>query len=409
MKSINSKIRHFQKIDNEAQEKLWEDSLSLFHEKKYKESIKKVAQYLDPKVKIYEEGDKIKFELRQGSVKIFVRVTNETYYGYINVLSIEYPDPIVYRRLLNLNATTFNNCKASIVKDYIRLTSESLLELASPTRVYWDLYELSTHGDQLDDVLSIYSKGVKDMTYIVTESWDEKRIEISLIYIRKWLKQALEKSEYWYRKNDLYVASWWLLGRLFSIIYFIQPEGKLYEEIQEINEDYNNQNRNHDENIKRVILRMKKLLNMTDDELKESFFTAYYTFQTNKPISKDILLKYLANSMASADRFHSMGHHESEYISLLYGLGMVINNYSIESEFLEVLTDIYEVAHVEVMQDMYPEQLKKILKSRNQTLLEKFKALFKSKYVKLDLSNKKDLQTITKRIREFYDQVLENA
>jgi hypothetical protein len=409
MKSINSKINHFQKVDTESQETLWEEALTLFHEGKQKESIKKVAKYLDPKVNIYEENGKLKFELRQGSVKIFVRITDETYYAYINVLSIEYPDPIVYRRLLNLNASTFNNCKASIVKDYIRLTTEALLELASPTRVYWDLYELSTHGDQLDDVLSISSKGVKDMSYVLVESWDQKRQEISIKYIRKWIKQALQKSEYWYRKNDLYVASWWLLGRLFSIVYFVQPEGKLFEEINEINEDYNNQNRNHDENIKRVIIRMNKILNMSDEELKESFFTAYYTFQTNKPISKDILLKYMANSMASADRFRSMGHHESEYISLLYGLGMLINNYSIESEFLELLTDVYEIAHVDFMQEMHPDHLKMLFKGRNRSIFERIKSLFQKSQKNLDITNKKDLKIVTKRIREFYDQVLESA
>ncbi|MCB0279858.1 MAG: hypothetical protein KDD94_10165, partial [Calditrichaeota bacterium] len=125
------------------------------HEKKYDESIRKLAEYLDPESKITVENGKTKFELIQGSVIIYCRYTEKTFYAYINVLHVEYPDPIVFRRLLNLNSSSFNSCKASIVKDYIRLTTETLIELASPAKIFWDLHELSTHGDKLDDVLSI--------------------------------------------------------------------------------------------------------------------------------------------------------------------------------------------------------------------------------------------------------------
>lgn len=403
----NRKIAAFIDRDTEARQNIWDEALALFHQGKFLDSIKKTAEYLDPEVKFYTEDGKVKFELKQGSVILFCRITDETVYAYINVLSIEYPDPIVYRRLLNLNATEFQSCRASIVKNFIRLTTETLIELASPSKLFWDLHELSTHGDKLDDILSIYSKGVRDVLNNEPADLPEKSIEMNYRYYRFWLKQALEKSEFWYRKNDLYVASWWLLGRIYSIIYFVQPEGKLYEEMQDIIRDYNNNERTHDENIKRVILRMQKLYNMKKEEVVQNFYKTSYIFQTQNPINRSMLIKYLDSSLTSADRFRTLGHKESEYISLVYGLGMVINNFVADDDFLKDVIEVYEMAHVDFMTEADVSQVRRYYRNKRQSLLGQLINVVKPGHVPRSLSEEKDLDEVIKRLRNFYHALLD--
>ena len=262
------------------------------------------------------------------------------------------------------------------MKDNIRLTTETLIDLASPSKIYWDLYELATHGDKLDDVLSIYSKGVTEVNGLKKITWEKEEIEIKLKYLRIWLKEALEKSEFWYKKNDLYVASWWLIGRIFTIKYFIQPEGKLNEELSDIIEEYNNGDRSQDENIKRVINRLRKISLFTDDEIRENFFQTEYTFQTSKPANKELITKYLEASLSSADRFKSLGHKETELISLLYGIGLLLMNYIMDKDFTKELGKVYEFAHIDFMNALYPERVKNIYNEFNSDFKFNLKRLF---------------------------------
>lgn len=404
---INKRIAHFLDKDTDERQEIWDDALKLHHQKKYVASIKKVATYLDADVKFRTEGGKVKFEMKQGSVTLFCRITDTTVYVYINVLKIDYHDPIVYRRLLNLNATEFQNTKASIHKDYIRLHTESLLELASPSRLYWDWHELSTYGDKLDDILSIYSKGVRETNTTETKPWEKDRQERHYHFFTMWLDQALEKSEFWYKKNDLYVASWWLLGRIYSILYFVQPEGKLYEELNEIIADYHNEERTHDENIKRLILRLRKLKGMNKEEALKNFYTSQYIFQTQKPMTRGMLIKYLDSAMTSADRFKTLGHRESEYIALLYGLGMVINNFLADDEFLKDMIDIYEMAHVDFMREENETKVYKYYKTVEYSFLRSLKGRFESRHIPQGIVEEKDLEVIIKRLRRFYNSILD--
>jgi hypothetical protein len=404
---INNRIASFLDKDTDERQAIWDDALKQFHQKKYAESIKTIARYLDPEVKFKNEDDKIKFELKQGSVTLFCRITESTFYAYINVLKIDYHDPIVYRRLLNLNATEFQNTKASIHKDFIRLHSESLLELASPSRLYWDLHELSTNGDKLDDVLSIYSKGVSETKQSETIAWPKEKVDLHFTFYTEWLSQALEKSDTWYRRNDLYVASWWLLGRIYSIMYFVQPEGKLYEEFNEIIADYHNEDRTHDENIKRVIIRVKKLKNMSKEEVVKNFYNTRYIFQIQKPITRNMLIKYLDAAMTSADRFKTLGHRESEYIALIYGLGMIINNFVADDEFLKDIIEVYEMAHVDYMVLEDEHAVRKYYKTTDYTFLRSLKGRFESRHIPYTVSDDKDLDVIIKRLRRFYNSILD--
>ena len=409
IKTINPNLQEVLDRDEEKQQEIWDKAVKLFHEKKVHESIHVLVKYFDPDVEIRQENGKYKFELTQGSATIYCRFTNETFYAYLNVLKVEYPDPIVFRRLLNLNSSEFNQTKASIVKDYIRLTTETLIELSSPSKIYWDLHELATHGDKLDDVLSIYSKGVKEIDP-PNEVWGEDRSMLGIKYTRKWIDQALEKSHFWYQKNDLYAASWWLIGRIFSIMHFVHPEGKLLEELIDIVEEYNNQERTQEENIKRVILRLRKIRDLSDDELKENFFSLKRTFQTLKPASGDLITKYMESSLGSADRFKSLGHRESEYMALCYGLGLLLNNFLMDTNFTERMIRAYEIAHLDYLQEANEALLKRHSSENSAPLLKKITTMFNSEKNILERSfeNDKDLEYIIKQMRELYDSTLGN-
>ena len=408
MKVINSKLNAFLEKDEDKQLELWDEAVKFYHEKKYDESIRKLTENLDPDSKISVENGKTKFELIQGSVVIYCRYTDKTFYAYINVLHVDYPDPIVFRRLLNLNSTTFSSCKASIVKDYIRLTTETLIELASPAKIYWDLHELSTHGDKLDDVLSIYSKGVREIDFPSTKKWEQPQINIGIKYLRIWLNESLKKSEFWYNKNDLYVASWWLLGRMFSILYFVQPEGKLFEEFVDIVDDYNSEERSQDENIKRVINRIRKILKFTDEELKDSFFSTKYTFQINKSVNREMIVKYLEASLNSANRFKSLGHLETEYMSLIYSLGLLLNHYVMDRDFTEELAKEYEAAHIDFMNEFDPSRLKKLYKNYYSGIKDRLKGFLglQADPTSMKLTNNKDRSAIIKNLRNLYEDIL---
>jgi hypothetical protein len=407
MSSVNPRVEIIINRDEDKRQEIWTKAVKLFHEKKYLESLLEIVPYFDEETEVRFENGKHKFELRQGSVILYCRITEDTFYAYINVLKVEYPDPIVFRRLLNLNISAFNQTKASIVKNYIRLTTETMLDLASPSKIFWDLHELATEGDKLDDVLSIYSKGVKEID-IKRDYWDENKKKKGAFYIKKWIDEALEKSQFWYEKNDLYAASWWLIGRIFSILYFVHPEGKLYEEFQTIVDEYNNQDRSQDENIKRVILKLRKIRSLADDELYENFFSAKLTFLTAKPMSSDLLVKYLESSLNSANRFKSLGYIDSEYISLLYGLGLILNNFMLDSEYVREMARIYEMGHLDFMNDCYPSEVKKHFSKDEGSKFAKIKKLFQksSKPEKMNLAVEKDRAIIIKKIRSFYEKTL---
>ncbi|MCB0279020.1 MAG: hypothetical protein KDD94_05940, partial [Calditrichaeota bacterium] len=242
-----------------------------------------------------------------------------------------------------------------------------------------------------------------------TKKWTAKQVETSITFLRIWLKESLAKSEFWYNKNDLYVASWWLLGRIFSILYFVQPEGKLYEEFVDIVDDYNNEERSQDENIKRVINRIRKILKFSDDELKDSFFSTKYTFQTNKSVNREMIVKYLEASLNSANRFKSLGHLETEYMSLIYSLGLLLDHYVMDKDFTIELAKEYEAAHIDFLNASDPARLKKLYKNYYSSFKDRIKGLIgmQPDPTKMDLTNNKDRITVIKNLRSLYEEVLE--
>ena len=89
MNLINYQLDQFLEKDTKKQQEIWDDAVKLYHNKKPFEAIKKLAEYLNPSAEIRYENDKHKFELIQGSVRNYCRITKETFYAYINVLKVE--------------------------------------------------------------------------------------------------------------------------------------------------------------------------------------------------------------------------------------------------------------------------------------------------------------------------------
>ena len=134
----------------------WENSVSLFKEKKYFESLLAFTKYIENKNQDNlkaEQGDGfLKFEFTQGSKKVYVTADIKQITAESVIAEFEKPGIPLMRRVLELNYL-FYYSRFLFRDNSLILKFDSLMEDCFPEKLYYALKELSTKADKQDDIL----------------------------------------------------------------------------------------------------------------------------------------------------------------------------------------------------------------------------------------------------------------
>ena len=265
----------------------WNESDTLFKEKKYQESIRVFFQYLrddemeNVVVDTNETGGN--FYFFQGSKIIKGFYNEETFEAEVILAIMPQPSVPVMRRLLEMNFNLYYS-RYAVNIDKLYMLFDSDIETANPSKLYYGLKELATKADKQDDLLvqdftSLVPSGIEHLEPIPEE---EKAIKFK--YFQKWIKEALDVMENIDVDKFSGGIAYMLLALAYRIDYLIIPQGKLQQEIEKIVEIYfRKDDRLVTEKNQDMIDCFLKLSAKTKEDFNPYLFRSLYTFSIVNP------------------------------------------------------------------------------------------------------------------------------
>ncbi|MGE5521739.1 MAG: hypothetical protein ACM3VS_17580 [Candidatus Dadabacteria bacterium] len=219
----------------------WNEAESLFKEKKFYESIAAFFDYLkdDALENVqHSAGDKKgEFIFSQGSKIIRGFYDENKMQAEVFLASMPSPSVPVMRRLLEMNFNLYYT-RYALADNKISMLFDSDIQTANPSKLYYGLKELATKADKQDDLLvqDFTTLQPVDTEHIIDIPDAEK--EVKLVYMKKWIKEALELVETIDADKYSGGIAYVLLALAYRIDFLLQPEGKLLLELEKIVEIY---------------------------------------------------------------------------------------------------------------------------------------------------------------------------
>lgn len=265
----------------------WTDADNLFKEKKYTESFDAFFEYLrDDNIHnvVYERnGSEGRFHFYQGSKIVRGHFDNKALRADVTLAKMPQPSVPVMRRLLEMNFNLYYS-RYALDNDRLCMNFDTVIETASPSKLYYGLKELSTKADKQDDLL------VQDFT--VLESSDSEHVsevsdaekDVKFTYLQKWISQTLDTIQSVDGDKFSGGIAYMLLALIYRIDYLVAPEGKLLHDLEKIAGIYfKKDERQVAEKNRDMIAEFKKIQAKPKEEILAYLFRSKYTFAIVAP------------------------------------------------------------------------------------------------------------------------------
>ena len=275
--------------NNKSVEKVerWNESETLFKEKKYYDSINSFFDYLKDddldNVAHVNEGSKGRFEFYQGSKIIRGHYNEELLEAEVLLAQMPQPSVPVMRRLLEMNFNLYYT-RYALNGDKMAMLFDSDIETANPSKLYYGLKELATKADKQDDLF------VQDFTTLLPVDTDhvvpipDEEKAIKLKYFKKWIQETLDLVNGVDQDKFSGGIAYLLLALAYRIDYLILPEGKLLHDLEKIVEIYfRKDDRMVTEKNQEMMESYQRLLLKDKEEFFPYLFRSKYTFSIVTP------------------------------------------------------------------------------------------------------------------------------
>jgi len=333
----------------------WNECEKLYKEKKYPESYSLFFEYLkDPNIdNVFHnrEENLIKFQLHQGSKEIRGYAGSSKLSAMVLIADYEKLGVPVMRRLMEMNYTLYYS-RFAVKDNKIILKFDSSILDCSPRKLYYALKEIAIRADKLDDVLLDEFSTLKPFDTHYTE-YNEEEKELRVKYFRKWINDALSFVSGLKRDEFTGGISYIYLNLIYKIDYLIQPQGAVNNELEKLSWTYfNTKNVPLDGLIEELQNGLKKLLEISDNKLKNSFYQVTSTFGISPPSGKEAADTVINGNINNIkwyidNKFESIALNILEYIA-----GYSLFTYSLNKSLDRIHGIIIEILNPEFLKEL---------------------------------------------------------
>ncbi len=306
--------RYVDQNKTEEQYDCWDKSKNLYKEKKYLDAFIEFFNYLKDSsidnVSFELEETKINFTLIQGSKTVTGTINETEVLAEAELVRFDKLEVPVMRKLLQENYY-LNFSKFAIKNDIYTLKYFSPIEDAHPSSLYYALKELAIEADMYDDVLVDEFDSLKAINTDHVEDISEHEKRIKLKFFKKWIEETLDRIKELDSDKFTGSISYNLLNLAFKIYYLLAPEGKLLDDIGNLqgmfyeNDDSTINEKNH-----RMIEEFESFKQKSDDEILKSFYRIKATFGVVKPTSHENVTNFMQDELEKVKYYVENKHPE---------------------------------------------------------------------------------------------------
>lgn len=290
--------------NNKSQKKTekWHEAEHQYKEKNFLASLETFFEYLRDdeadNVHYEKEGGGFRFDIMQGSGKIFGSCDGKTIVAKLGLAVMEYPGTAVMRRLLDLNYNLYYCHTAMDDANTLYLVFDSSVSSASPEKMYQGLREMAVKGDKADDLLLSDFTTLKRAEDGRIKLLSNAELDIKYKYFKGWLEEVLADTEKLNQDSFAGAIAYMLLGTIYRIDFLLMPQGKLLSELESIHRIYWEKKEEHTlvERNKQMRNAISKLLNFSKEDFNQSLYYSKKTFAISSPPKSDKVREYINNA-----------------------------------------------------------------------------------------------------------------
>ncbi len=279
----------------------WSNSEKLFLEKKYMDSYEAFFNYLRDEdtsnVTYTRQGERINFELQQGSKKIHGSIAEGEVVCEADIAEYDKLSVSFMRRLMEMNYTLFYS-RFALKDNRICIKFDSKIAAAPPRKLYYGWKELATRADKQDDLLVDDFAMLRSTGNAHIEPLPVTEKEIKYNFFKGWLDKTINRINELNEDAFSGGISYLLLNTAYKLDYLIAPEGTLMNELEKMSGEYfTKDNKPYVEKNRKMKEALQKLADMPKEKVLEDLYRVKSTFGIANPAPHQAVIDLFANNL----------------------------------------------------------------------------------------------------------------
>ncbi len=279
----------------------WNTSERLFLEKNYMASYEAFFKYLsDDEVKNVtwkREGERIDFQLLQGSKIVHGTIANGEVICEADVATYDKLSVAFMRRLMEMNYSMYYS-RYAMKDNRICIKFDSKIAAAPPRKLYYGWKELATRADKQDDLLVDDFAMLKSTGNGHAEPLPDTEKEIKYNFYKSWLDKTIARINELNEDAFSGGISYLLLNTAYKLDYLIAPEGTLMNELEKMSWEYfAKDNKPYVEKNRRMKEALQKLADKPKEAVLEDLYRVKSTFGIANPAPHQAVVDLFANNL----------------------------------------------------------------------------------------------------------------
>lgn len=327
--------RYTDSYKDEMQYQAWDRALAAFERDDFMTSYREFFVYLrdgaENNVQTKEFGNRIDFEILQGSKKVTGFATPERFKAEAPVAKASALNIGFMRRMVEHNFDLKFGRYALSPDNEVVLVFDTYSLDGSPFKLYYALKEIATHADKQDDLLL---DEFDMLTPIQTEHTDElPEVEKEAKY--RFIREEIQRTFEYIDSNHLDAIqypggiAYLLLHLCYKLDYLTKPEGFMMEALERMHRNYfANDNRNMAQKNQFMRKEFQKLLDRPKSDFFKEMYKAPSTFGITTPVNLDKIIAFIDSELNNMDWYRDQKYFDVALAIPGYIAGYSVFNYA---------------------------------------------------------------------------------
>lgn len=313
----------------------WDESLRLYEEGQYLNSIKSLIRYLkndrEDNIRIEQDSANFKFTIYHGSKQILCIVDEHKFRAESKVAHCKELNVGFLRKAVEYNYLLNYSRFALDPENNLCLLFDSILMEASPYKLYYGLRELALQSDKEDDILIDEFDSLEPLQNQHIIKLPEVIIRVKLDFIKVKIQYANAPDVLGKLNPKRYqgALTYVYLSVVYGLDYLVKPEGRLLDIITRLHIKYF-ETPSEDVETKVNLLEkgLKEIQDMSDAEISKELYDVISTFGITSPANHKTISQFIDSELQSM-KWYEENKHEQVCIAICnYIAGYCLYNFA---------------------------------------------------------------------------------